>query len=222
MGSVRSQISVSLDGFAAGPEQSTENPIGIGGMQLHEWVFATRSWRSQHGQEGGEDGVDSDIAARAADGVGAYVMGRRMFGGGEGPWDESWTGWWGEDPPFKVPVFVLTHHPREPLQMSGGTTFTFVTDGVEAVLSQAREAAGERDVMIAGGANAIQQVLAAGQLDELQLHICPGAAGERREAARERRRAATGAGRGGRLAAGDARDVPGLVAGRSGTGPPSG
>ncbi len=173
MGSVRCQISISLDGFAAGPEQSPENPIGIGGMQLHEWVFATRSWRAQHGQEGGEDGPDSDIAARASEGVGAVIMGRRMFGGGDGEWDLSWTGWWGEEPPFHVPVFVLTHHPREPLELAGGTTFTFVTDGAEAALDLAREAAGERDVSVAGGASAIQQYLAAGQLDELQLHIAP-------------------------------------------------
>jgi dihydrofolate reductase len=173
VGAVRCQISISLDGFAAGPEQSMENPLGIGGMQLHEWVFATRSWRAQHGREGGEDGVDSDIAARAAAGVGAYIMGRRMFGGGEGPWDESWTGWWGEDPPFKAPVFVLAHHAREPLQMQGGTTFTFVTDGVETALAQARDAAGEQDVLISGGAHAIQQFIAAGLLDELQLHIAP-------------------------------------------------
>ncbi len=173
MGSVRSQISVSLDGYAAGPEQSMENPIGIGGMHLHEWVFATRSWRAQHGREGGEEGVDSDIAAQASEGVGAVIMGRRMFGGGEGEWDLSWKGWWGDEPPFRVPVFVLTHHPREPLEMDGGTSFTFVTDGVESALSQAREAAGEQDVAIAGGASAIQQYLAAGLLDELQLHIAP-------------------------------------------------
>ena len=173
MGSVRSQISISLDGFTAGPGQSVENPIGIGGMRLHEWVFATRAWRAQHGREGGEDGVDSDVVTRASDGIGAYIMGRRMFGGGEGPWDPSWTGWWGEDPPFHVPVFVLTHHRREPLEMQGGTTFTFVADGIESALSRARTAAGEQDVMISGGANAIQQFLAAGLLDELQLHIAP-------------------------------------------------
>ncbi len=172
MGLVRGQISISLDGFAAGPEQSAENPLGIGGMQLHEWVFATRSWRAQHGQEGGEDGVDSDIAARAAEGIGAVIMGRRMFGGGEGEWDLSWTGWWGEEPPFHTPVFVLTHHPREPLELEG-TTFTFVTDGAEAALERAREAAGERDVSIGGGASAIQQYLASGALDELQVHIAP-------------------------------------------------
>lgn len=173
MGSVRCQISVSLDGYVAGPEQSVENPIGIGGMRLHDWVFATRGWRASHGKEGGEDGVDSDFMTRATQNLGACIMGRKMFGGGEGPWDEAWTGWWGEEPPFHVPVFVLTHHPREPLQMQGGTTFIFVTDGVEAALSQAREAAGDLDVAVSGGASAIQQVLAAGQLDELQLHIVP-------------------------------------------------
>jgi dihydrofolate reductase len=173
VGSVRCQISVSLDGYVAGPEQSPENPIGIGGMRLHDWVFATRGWRSAHGQEGGEDGVDSDFMARATENLGACIMGRKMFGGGDGPWDESWRGWWEDEPPFHVPVFVLTHHAREPLQMEGGTTFIFVTDGVEAALSQAREAAGERDVAISGGASAIQQVMAAGELDELQLHIVP-------------------------------------------------
>jgi len=170
---VRCQISISLDGFAAGPEQSPENPIGIGGMRLHEWALATRAWRSQHGQEGGEDGIDSEIVRRSTEGVGSYVMGRRMFGGGEGEWDLGWRGWWGEEPPFRVPVFVLTHHPREPLVMEGGTTFTFVTDGIESALAQAREAAGGLDVSVAGGASAIRQFLAAGLLDELTLHIAP-------------------------------------------------
>jgi len=173
MGRVRCQISISLDGFAAGPEQSAENPIGIGGMRLHEWALATRTWRAQHGQEGGEDGVDGDVVARSTEGVGAYIMGRRMFGGGEGEWDTSWKGWWGEEPPFHAPVFVLTHHPREPLAMAGGTTFTFVTDGIESALAQAREAAGDLDVAIAGGASAVRQFLSAGLLDELQLHIAP-------------------------------------------------
>ena len=173
MSAVRCQISISLDGFAAGPEQSPENPIGIGGMRLHEWALATRAWRSQHGQEGGEDGIDSEIVRRSTEGVGSYVMGRRMFGGGEGEWDLGWRGWWGEEPPFRVPVFVLTHHPREPLVMEGGTTFTFVTDGIESALAQAREAAGGLDVSVAGGASAIRQFLAAGLLDELTLHIAP-------------------------------------------------
>jgi dihydrofolate reductase len=173
VGSVRCQISISLDGFFAGPEQSPENPLGIGGMRLHDWAVATRAWNAQHGRDGGEPGVDSDVAERASEGVGAYIMGRRMFGGGEGAWDLEWTGWWDREPPFHVPVFVLTHHEREPLPMQGGTTFEFVTEGVEAALARAREAAGDGDVMIAGGGSAIQQYLRAGLLDELQLHIAP-------------------------------------------------
>ena len=173
MNSVTCQISISLDGFAAGPNQSMEEPIGVGGMRLHEWAFATSSWRERHGQEGGERSADDDVADEVARGVGAYIMGRRMFGGGDGPWDETWTGWWGEDPPFHAPVFVLTHHARAPLAMQGGTTFNFVTDGIEAALAQARAAAGDGDVAIAGGASAVQQYLAAGLLDELYLHIVP-------------------------------------------------
>jgi dihydrofolate reductase len=173
MSSVTCQISVSLDGFAAGPNQSRDNPLGEGGMRLHEWVFATDSWRAQHGLEGGERNADAEVIADALKGVGAYIMGRKMFGGGIGPWDDSWTGWWGEEPPFHTPVFVLTHHPREPLAMQGGTTFTFVTDGIGAALEQARAAAGGDDVAIAGGASAVQQFLAAGLLDELHLHVVP-------------------------------------------------
>jgi dihydrofolate reductase len=172
MNRVTAHLSVSLDGFAAGPNQTLENPIGEGGMQLHEWVFGTASWRAQHGLEGGADGPDSDVVARATDGVGAYVMGRRMFGGGDGPWDEGWRGWWGEDPPFHVPVFVISHHPRAALAMEGGTTFTFV-DGVGRAHDLAREAAGEADVAVAGGASTVNQFLAARLLDELQLHVVP-------------------------------------------------
>ena len=173
MSSVTCQISISLDGFVAGPNQSVEDPIGEGGMRLHEWVFKTDSWRGQHGLEGGERTVDSEVVDEIVQGVGAYVMGRKMFGGGDGVWDETWTGWWGEDPPFHAPVFVLTHHPREPLSMQGGTTFTFVTDGIESALEQARTAADGRDVAIAGGASAVRQYLAAGMLDELYRHIVP-------------------------------------------------
>ena len=173
MSSVTSQISISLDGFLAGPDQSFEDPLGKGGTRLHEWAFATVSWREQHGREGGESGADSAVIEEAVEGVGAYVMGRNMFGGGEGSWDESWTGWWGENPPFHAPVFVLTHHAREPLSMQGGTTFTFITDGIRSALEQARAAAGEGNVAIAGGASAVQQYLAAGMLDELYLHIVP-------------------------------------------------
>ena len=173
MSSTTCQISVSLDGFVAGPNQSIEHPIGEGGMRLHEWVFATDSWRAQHGLDGGERNADAEVIEELGQGVGAYIMGRKMFGGGDGPWDEAWTGWWGEDPPFHAPVFVLTHHPREPLSMKGATTFTFVTDGIESALEQARAAAADRDVTIAGGASAVQQYLAAGMLDELYLHVVP-------------------------------------------------
>jgi dihydrofolate reductase len=173
MSLVTCHISISLDGFVAGPNQSMEDPIGEGGMRLHEWVFATDSWREQHGQDGGEHSADSEVVEEVVEGVGAYIMGRRMFGGGEGPWDESWTGWWGEDPPYHAPVFVLTHHARDPLPMQGGTTFTFVTNGIESAVEQARTAAGDKDVAIAGGASAVQQHLAAGMLDELYLHVVP-------------------------------------------------
>jgi len=170
---VRSQISISLDGHVAGPNQSHANPLGEGGMRLHEWLVATASWREQHGETGGERTADAEVVERDLDNVGAYIMGRNMFSAGRGGWDESWKGWWGDDPPFHAPVHVLTHHPREPLEMQGGTTFHFVTDGIEAALEQARAAAGDRDVVIAGGASAVRQYLAAGLLDELHLHIVP-------------------------------------------------
>jgi dihydrofolate reductase len=174
MSQVIAEISVSLDGFAAGPNQSMDNPLGEGGERLHEWVIATKSWRATHDKEGGETGPDDDAAAGFGRGVGAFIMGRNMFGPPEGgEWDESWHGWWGENPPYHVPVFVLTHHAREPLPMDGGTTFHFVTDGIESALEQARAAAGDEDVHVIGGANAIQQYLKAGLLDELQLHIAP-------------------------------------------------
>ena len=174
MSQVIAEISISLDGFAAGPNQSKESPLGEGGERIHEWIVATESWRSQHGKEGGEKGPDDDVAAEWGRNVGAYIMGRNMFGpprGGE--WDESWRGWWGEDPPYHVPTFVLTHHPRDPLPMEGGTTFYFVTDGIESALEQARAAAGDLDVQIMGGASTMQQYLAAGLVDELRLHIAP-------------------------------------------------
>lgn len=173
MSSVTCNISMSLDGYVAGPRQSLENPLGEGGTGLHEWALGTESWRAQHGMEGGKRNADCEVVEEVVDGVGAYIMGRRMFGGGEGPWDETWSGWWGEDPPFHAPVFVLTHHPRAPLTMRGGTTFEFVTGGSQAGLEQARMAAGEQDVAIAGGASVVQQYLAAGSLDELYLHIVP-------------------------------------------------
>jgi dihydrofolate reductase len=173
MGSVTCQISISLDGFVAGPDQSLDNPLGVGGMRLHQWLFDTASWREQHGQAGGARTADSEVVDEVVRNVGAYIMGRKMFGGGDGPWNKTWRGWWGEEPPYHVPVFVLTHHPREPLSMQGGTTFTFVTDGAASALDQARSAAGGKDISIAGGAHTVQQYLAAGMLDELYLHIVP-------------------------------------------------
>jgi dihydrofolate reductase len=173
MSSVTCHISISLDGYVAGPNQSLENPIGEGGMRLHEWIFTTASWRAQHGESGGERSADSGVVDEVVQGVGAYIMGRKMFGGGDGPWDESWRGWWGEDPPYHTPVYVLTNHPREPLEMQGGTTFHFVTDGIGSALEQARAAAGAGDVAVAGGASTVRQYLRAGLLDELYLHIVP-------------------------------------------------
>ncbi len=168
-------ISISLDGFVAGPNPSLEDPLGEGGDQLHEWAFAAASWHEAHGRSGGERNADSDLIDEHLARIGATIMGRRMFSGGSGPWesDPRAAGWWGDEPPFRHPVFVLTHHPREPLEMEGGTTFTFVTDGIESALEQARAAAGEKDVHVAGGAQAAQQYLAAGLLDELQLHVAP-------------------------------------------------
>jgi len=173
MSKLRFNITVSLDGFAAGPEQSEENPLGIGGEELHDWVFPLAAWREQHGKEGGEVNPSSAVVAERIENVGAYVMGRNMFGGGPGPWDESWKGWWGDDPPFHTPVFVLTHHAREPLEMKAGTTFYFVTDGIEPAREQAKAAAGDEDVMLAGGANVAQQYLAAGLIDELDISVVP-------------------------------------------------
>lgn len=167
-------ISVSLDGFVAGPNQTLEEPLGKGGESLHEWVVRLKSWRDAHGMEGGETGPDDDVIADAVERAGATIMGRRMFSSGAGPWedDPKANGWWGDEPPFHHPVFVLTHHPREPLELQG-TTFTFVTDGIQAAVEQARAAAGSKDVHVAGGANVIQQYLGAGLLDELELHVVP-------------------------------------------------
>jgi dihydrofolate reductase len=173
MSKVSCQISVSVDGYVAGPNQSLDNPIGEGGMRLHEWAFATDTWNEQHGQQAGERTADSEVAAKMMEGIGAFIMGRNMFSPGRGAWDESWTGWWGDDPPYHKPVYVLTHHAREPLEMQGGTTFYFVTDGIESALEQARAAAADQDVSIAGGAGTVNQYLAAGLLDELYLHIAP-------------------------------------------------
>jgi len=170
---VTSHISISLDGFVAGPNQSFENPIGEGGLRLHDWVFTTAAWLRQQGLEGGTDNEDSMVVDEVVANVETYIMGRKMFGGGTGPWDQTWKGWWGDDPPYHTPVFVLTHHPREPLAMQGGTTFIFVTDGIESAMDQARAAAGDGVVSIAGGASTIQQFLAAGMLDELYVHVVP-------------------------------------------------
>jgi dihydrofolate reductase len=170
---VRCQISVSADGYAAGPNQSVENPLGEGGEALHEWVVKLAAWRRPHGREGGEVNASTPVMEEATANVGAVVMGRGMFGGGPGPWGEpAWTGWWGEEPPFRMPVFVLTHHAREPLVL-GETTFHFVTDGVERAVELALEAADGGDVSIGGGAATVQQVLRAGLLDELTLNQVP-------------------------------------------------
>ena len=175
MGKVRFDISVSLDGYVAGPSASLEEPLGKGGEDLHEWVTAAAAWRQRHGLEGGEISRDSEVVQESLDTLGAVIMGRRMFSGGEGPWEDDPRagGWWGDEPPFHVPVFVLTHHAREPLPLRGGTTFTFVTDGIESALEQARAAAGDRDVSIAGGADVVQQYLNAGLVDEFELHVVP-------------------------------------------------
>jgi dihydrofolate reductase len=174
MSRLRFNISMSLDGFIAGPNQSEENPLGLGGMGLHEWAFALEAWRKRHGREGGEVNASTQVVEESLENVGSTVMGRNMFGGGGGPWGEDpWEGWWGDEPPFHMPVFVLTHHPREPLEKDGGTTFTFVSDGIESALEQAREAAGGRDVALAGGADVSQQYLRAGLVDEMQIHLVP-------------------------------------------------
>jgi dihydrofolate reductase len=175
MSMFRFQLAVSLDGYVAGPNQSEEHPLGVGGMELHQWVFKLEAWRKQQGLEGGEVNASTPVVEEAQAGVGATVMGRNMFGGGPGPWrqDPPWTGWWGEDPPFHTPVFVLTHHPRAPLEMKGGTTFFFVTDGIGAALEQAKQAADGRDVLLAGGASVVQQYLTAGLVDEFWLHLVP-------------------------------------------------
>jgi dihydrofolate reductase len=168
-------ISMSLDGYVAGPDQSLSEPLGRGGERLHDWVVATRSWRQTHGKEGGETGPNDEIAAEHFQSVGATIMGRHMFGGGDGPWSTNppWKGWWGNNPPFHHPVFVLTHHPRQPLELQGGTTFYFVTDGIHAALEQAKKAAGGKDISLGGGADVAQQYIKAGLLDEMDLHVVP-------------------------------------------------
>jgi dihydrofolate reductase len=173
MSKVRMQISISLDGYVAGPNQSEEHPLGEGGEGLHEWVYPLEVWRRPHGMEGGEVNASTAVVEEGLANVGATIMGRNMFGGGPGPWGEDpWSGWWGDDPPFDHPVFVLTHHERDRLTLSD-TTFTFVTDGIEAALAAAREAAAGKDVAVAGGASASRQYLASGLLDEVELHLAP-------------------------------------------------
>lgn len=166
---------MSLDGFIAGPNQTKEEPLGAGGEDLHEWVFPLAAWRRPQGMEGGEENASNAVVEEAQANIGAYIMGRNMFGGGPGPWnvDDPWKGWWGDNPPYHTPVFVITHHAREPLEMEGGTTFHFVTDGIESALEQAKKAAGDSDVFIPGGAKVIQQYLKAEFVDEFELHIVP-------------------------------------------------
>jgi len=167
-------FSLSLDGYGAGPDQSLENPLGVGGMALHEWAFETRTFRKMFGQDGGATGIDDDFAVRGFANVGAWILGRNMFGPIRGDWpDESWRGWWGDNPPYHCPVFVLTHHPRASITMEGGTTFHFVTDGIHAALQRAREAANGLDVRVGGGVATIRQYLQAGLIDEMHLAVAP-------------------------------------------------
>lgn len=175
MSKLRLKISMSLDGFVAGPSQSVDNPLGIGGMRLHEWAFALAIFRDEHGMSGGEVNESTRVIEESLANIGATVMGRNMFGGHPGRWNpkKPWDGWWGTNPPFHHPVFVLTHYEREPLELEGGTTFTFVTDGIESALEQARRAGGSKDVSLAGGAKAAQQYLAAGLVDDMVISLAP-------------------------------------------------
>jgi len=167
-------FSISIEGYGAGPDQSLENPLGVGGEDLHEWVISTRSWREMHGKDGGTTGIHDEFAARGVENFGAWILGRNMFAPSRGPWsDMNWKGWWGSNPPYHVPVFVLTHHERDPIEMEGGTTFHFVTGGIHDALGRAREAAGGKDVRIGGGADTVNQYLRAGLIDELHIAISP-------------------------------------------------
>ena len=167
-------FSISLDGYGAGPDQSLDNPLGLRGPELFEWFFASRTWRAMHGLDGGETGIDDGIAAAGMSGLGAWILGRNMFGPVRGPWpDDSWKGWWGDEPPYHVPVFVLTHHARAPLAMKGGTVFHFVTDGIESALAQARAVAGNRDIRLGGGVATVREYLRAGLIDDLHLAVRP-------------------------------------------------
>jgi dihydrofolate reductase len=179
MSKLRLGITMSLDGFVGGPEQSEQNPLGVGGMELHEWFFPLEAFREMHGEKGGEVNASSAVVDQRRANIGATIMGRNMFGGGPGPWgDDPWQGWWGEDPPYHHSVFVLTHHPREPLAMKGATTFHFVTDGVESALAQATDAARGGDIWLAGGASVVNQYLAAGLVDDIDVSIAPVILGE--------------------------------------------
>ena len=174
MSKLKLNITMSIDGFVAGPNQSVDQPLGVGGEELHDWLVSLKAFRESHGEEGGEVNASTPFAEDILGDAGATIMGRNMFGGGPGPWsDEPWRGYWGDDPPYHHPVFVLTSHPREPLQMQGGTTFHFVTDGIESALAQARAAAGGKGVSLGGGASVAQQYLAAGLLDEIVVSIVP-------------------------------------------------
>ena len=174
MSKLRCHITISLDGFVAGPNQSEENPLGEGGEELLDWVVPLAAWREAHGKEGGEVNESTRVFEEVRANIGASVMGRNMFGPiGGGDWDDGWTGWWGDDPPYHHPVFVVTHHPRDPVEMEGGTTFRFITDGIAAALEQAKDAAGGKDVALLGGGQIVGQYLAAGLLDELELHVVP-------------------------------------------------
>ncbi len=167
-------FAISIDGYGAGPDQDVQNPLGVGGSDLMEWFFHTRAWRRMHGLDDGETGIDNDIAERGFSGIGAWILGRNMFGPVRGPWpDDNWKGWWGDEPPYHTPVFVLTHHPRVPLRMAGGTEFRFVTEGIEAALEQAMAAAGGQDVRLGGGVATIRQFLRAGLIDEVHLAMRP-------------------------------------------------
>jgi dihydrofolate reductase len=167
-------FSVSVDGYGAGPSQDRTNPLGVGGMALHQWVFATRTFQKMFGKEGGATGIDDDFAARGFDNIGAWILGRNMFGPIRGPWpDDSWKGWWGDTPPYHTPVFVLTHHPRASIAMNGGTTFHFVTDGIHAALQRATDAANGKDIRLGGGVATVRQYLRAGLIDEMHLAISP-------------------------------------------------
>jgi dihydrofolate reductase len=167
-------FAISIDGYGAGPDQDLQNPLGVRGPELMDWFFPTRLWRTMQGQDGGETGRDNEIAEQGFAGIGAWILGRNMFGPVRGPWpDDSWKGWWGDEPPYHVPVFVLTHHPRAPLKMAGGTVFHFVTDGIHAALAQATAAAGGRDVRLGGGVATVREYLRAGLIDEMHLAVRP-------------------------------------------------